>query len=104
VDAPETVTEAVSLLKSQGYDLEFDLVDGHFSHEAACVSCRVDEAVVEKLYRFEGPSDPGDEMVVIGLLDPATGRRGVLATAFGPAADPQVIDHITGLANRFPDR
>ena len=104
MDAPETVTEALSLLKSQGYELEFQLVDGKFSHEEACVSCRADEAVVEKLYRFEGESDPGDEMVVLGLVDPATGKRGVLASAFGLAADPEVIQHITGLAARFPGR
>ena len=104
MDAPETVTEALTLLKSQGYELEFQLVDGRFSHEEACVSCRADEAVVEKLYRFEGPSDPGDEMVVVGLLDPGTGKRGVLASAFGLAADPVVVEHITGLASRFPGR
>ncbi|MEZ5137410.1 MAG: hypothetical protein R2711_01060 [Acidimicrobiales bacterium] len=44
--------------------------------------------MVEKLYRFEGPSDPGDEMVVFGLRDPISDRRGVLATGYGPAADP----------------
>lgn len=104
MDAPETVTEALALLKSQGYELEFQLVDGVFTHDDACVSCRVQEAVVEKLYRFEGPSDPGDEMVVIGLRDPATGQRGVLASAFGLAADPDVVEHISGLASRFPGR
>lgn len=48
-----------------------------------------------------GPSDPGDEMVVFGLLDPISGRRGVLASGFGPAADPDLLDHLTGLATRF---
>lgn len=98
------MTEALTLLKSQGYELEFQLIDGKFSHEEACVSCSTSEAVVEKLYRFEGPSDPGDEMVVVGLLDPATGKRGVLASAFGLAADPEVVEHIIGLSQRFPGR
>jgi Mn-dependent DtxR family transcriptional regulator len=104
VYSPDTVTEAISHLRSEGYLLDFLLVDGELRHEEACVSCRADEAVVEKLYRFEGPSDPGDEMIVLGLRDPATGQLGVLASAFGHAADPEVIEHITGLATRFPGR
>ena len=43
-------------------------------------------------------------MIVLGLRDPATGQLGVLASAFGLAADPEVIEHITGLATRFPGR
>ena len=45
---------------------------------------------------------PGDEMVVFGLRDPETGRRGVLASAFGLAADPELLEHLTGLSKRFP--
>ena len=52
------------------------------------------------MYRFEGPSDPGDEMIVFGLHDPATGIRGTLASAFGPSADPALADHLTDLARR----
>jgi hypothetical protein len=43
-------------------------------------------------------------MVVFGLLDPLSGRRGVLASGFGPSADPEVLDHLTGLATRFSNR
>jgi hypothetical protein len=28
----------------------------------------------------------------------------VLASGFGPAADPEVLDHLTGLASRFSNR
>ena len=104
MDAPETVVDAVRLLKEQGYDIEFQLVDGHLECDADDRRCPTGDAVVEQLFRFEGPSDPGDEMVVLGLRDPGTGRRGVLASGFGPAADPEVLDHLTGLATRFDNR
>ena len=32
--------------------------------------------------------------IVFGLYDPATDTRGALASAFGPSADPEVLDHL----------
>lgn len=100
--SPETVTDALTLLKAEGYSVEFRLADGHLIADGdAARACPCGDVVVERLYRFEGPSDPGDEMVVFGLRDPATGQRGVLASGFGPAADPDVMDHLAGMARRF---
>jgi hypothetical protein len=100
MDSPDTVTEALALLRAEGYDHEFQLVDGHLTCGPANVSCSIADATVDRLYRFEGPSDPGDEMIVFGLSDPATGTRGVLASAFGPSADPELLDHLVGLSQR----
>lgn len=99
--APETVVEALALLRSEGYEVEFQLVDGALHCDQHDDRCPATDALVERVYRFEGLSDPGDEMIVFGLLDPVSGRRGVLASGFGPAADPELLDHITGLASRF---
>ena len=101
MDAPDTVVDAIARLRAQGYETEYRLDDGHLSGRDGDRLCRADEAVVEKLYRFEGPSDPGDEMVVFALKDPSTGRLGYLASGFGAAADPEVLEHLTGLAARF---
>jgi len=99
--APNTVTDALDILHGLGYTADFEL-DGDELHSArGDASCRVDEAVVEHLFRFEGPSDPGDEMIVFGLRDPVTGVRGTLATAFGHAADPELGRHLTDLSRRF---
>lgn len=100
MEAPETVVDAMRLLRSEGYDLEYQLVDGALQCDLA-QPCAVGDAVVERLFRFEGPSDPGDEMIVFGLWDPVAERRGVLASAFGAAADPDVLEHLVGLASRF---
>lgn len=101
MDAPDTVVEALRLLRDEGYDTEYQLIDGHLRCDVDDRLCPAADAVVERLFRFEGASDPGDEMVVFGLRDPASGRRGVLASGFGPAADPELLDHIVGLASRF---
>lgn len=100
MDFPDTVTEALAMLRAEGYDHEFELVDGQLRCGSADVSCSVGDATVDRLFRFEGLSDPGDQMIVFGLSDPGTGTRGVLASAFGPSADPELLDHLVGLSQR----
>ena|SRR4249920_1776282 len=99
--SPVTVTEAVEMLRALGYAAEFELVDGLLRSDGGNSTCTVDEVIVERLYRFEGPSDPGDEMIVFGLRDPASGARGTLAAAFGASADPELFKHLSGMRKRF---
>ena len=95
------MTEALQLLRTLGYSADFELDGDELRSTAGDAPCPVNEAVVEHLYRFEGPSDPGDEMIVFGLRDPVTGVRGTLATAFGPAANPELARHLADLRTRF---
>ena len=87
--------------RRSGYTADFELIDGVLNAGPDCPPCDVGRAVVDRLYRFEGPSDPGDEMIVFAVHDPETGVRGTLAAAFGPAADPELREHLTGLRSRF---
>lgn len=99
MDAPDTVTEASQLLEAEGYDHSVFIRDGvlHFSgHDEPCP---IERAVIERTFRFEGDSDPGDEMVVFGVVDSGTGMRGVLASAFGSSADPDVLEQLTAMAS-----
>ena len=52
------------------------------------------------MYRFEGDSDPGDEMVVFGVHDTTNDVRGTLVSAFGLAADPENLGHLVYLASK----
>ena len=99
--APDTVTDAIELLRTQGYDADFELVDGQLCIAGRGALCSASRAEVERLYRFEGPSDPGDLMIVFGLHDPVSGVRGTLASAYGPVADPELYEHLTDLSSRF---
>lgn len=96
-DGPSTVTEALAALHLEGYSVDYQLVDGSLRAEGGNAVCPIESAVVEHFYRFEGPSDPGDQMIVLAVLDPHSGSRGTLAVAYGPAADPELYDHLSGL-------
>ncbi len=99
---PDTVTDALTQLAAEGYTADYQL-QGHVLRTSSvgpeAGACPVTEAVVERMYRFEGPSDPGDEMVVFGIRDPRSGVRGSLVSAFGMDADPEVLDQLTYLAS-----
>jgi hypothetical protein len=91
-DAPDTVTEAVELLQADGYTAEFTLS----GLSNTCASCgdvhELTHGVIERQFRFEGVSDPGDEAIVLGVRCPMCDIRGVIVSAFGPDADPALAD------------
>jgi hypothetical protein len=89
------VSEAIDRLIELGYNPQFDVVD----HAHRRPECRVDDGrlrlVVRRRYRYEGPSDPGDEAVVVGVECAVCGAKGMVVSAFGPDAD----DELIGLAH-----
>lgn len=98
-DAPETVTEALALLAGEGFTADFDLL--HTS--AICAQCEtghdLTHVVIERQYRFEGMSDPDDEAIVLALRCPSCGAKGVIVSAFGPNADPELFAILANLPN-----
>jgi hypothetical protein len=90
--APDTSTEALQILERDGYTASFTVRDGR----VGCGICGDDHeatsAIVERIYRFEGMSNPGDEEIVFGLHCPVCDARGTLVSAYGPSADPEELD------------
>lgn len=87
-----TVSEAIEQLRRDGY-----LADAYFDDgRVACGTCRTHHApsafVVRVVYRFEGASDPDDEAIVLGVECPSCATRAVITSAYGPQADPAIVD------------
>lgn len=78
--------EAVNGLRSRGYDYDF-----HF--EDACLHCSKigesftpDDLKITEYYRFEGMSDPEDNVVVYAI-ESNNGHKGVIIDAYGAYSD-----------------
>lgn len=100
-DAPATVLDAVRALDAEGFGASFS-VGATGLHCGACGADHItDRAEVVRVYRFEGPSDPDEEAVVYGLRCPICGKGGTLVSAFGPGADPALVDYLVMLDQRF---
>ena len=86
----DTVTEAISELAKRGYVTDFELMT-----EKECLVCHQsslcltpEEFVIDEFHRFEGDSDPGDEMIVYAISSTIHGMKGIVVNAFGIYADP----------------
>lgn len=85
----DTVTEAVNDLEKRGYTTNFSLWP-----ETECMVCRETslslspgEFEIDELYRFEGMTDPGDEMIVMAISSKEHMVKGVVVNAFGMYSD-----------------
>jgi hypothetical protein len=98
--APETVTEAVAFLESEGYTEDITIKRAGLHCGASPEPQGVDDVIVDYTFRFEGPSDPADEAIVLGIRCPSVGIKGLLVSAFGPDTDPEHIDILVRLSRR----
>ena len=86
---PDTVTEAVVFLAERGYVDDYRLgAEGVVDTETRATH-PLGTVTVDFEFRFEGPSDPGDEAIVLGLHCTEWDRKGVVVSAYGPDADPE---------------
>jgi hypothetical protein len=99
-DAPDTVTDAVNLLTAEGYTANFGVRD----RQLQCGACGVLQdptlATIERIFRFEGASDPDDEAIVLGVTCPNCDLKGVIVAGYGPSADPDEVAVITSMVDR----
>lgn len=85
----DTVTEAVNDLQQKGYTTNFSLLA-----EKECLVCKQtslqlspSEFQIDEIYRFEGNTDPGDEMIVMAISSPKHLVKGVVVNGFGAHQD-----------------
>lgn len=85
----DTVTEAMTDLKKLGYTIDFSIVA-----DKECLICHVTDKVlspddfeIDDFYRFEGNTDPGDEMIVYAISSKNHNLKGVVVNAYGIYAD-----------------
>ena len=83
----ETVTEAIAGLSERGYKVNFNLSKEYLSCAEHGINLKADEFNIDETYRFEGDTDPGDEMIVYAVSSDSRGVKGVLVNAYGPYAD-----------------
>lgn len=85
----DTVSEAVRELQKQGYTLDFSLLA-----DKECLICKKtavelspDDFDIDQIHRFEGDTDPGDEMIVYAISSVSKNVKGIVVNAFGTYAD-----------------
>lgn len=100
MESMDTATQIIARLKQDGYaeDLHMDEL-GLIQSPTAEFSPT--EAVVDRIERVEGMSNPGDETMILALSGPAE-TRGVLVLPFGPDLSGPRADAVRALASARP--
>ncbi|SFE71868.1 phosphoribosylpyrophosphate synthetase [Thermoflexibacter ruber] len=92
-----TLVEILDQLRKEGYTEDFNL-------KKDCLECINgqyqifhDEFQVDKIFRFEGDSNPSDEAILYAISSEKYKLKGVLVNAFGVYAEPLTNEMITKL-------
>ncbi len=93
----DNLLQAIEALRTQGYTEDFNL-------KANCLDCR-DATIqlhpydfdIDKVFRFYGPSDPGDESILYAISSDKFDLKGVLVNGYGVSSDPLTQDMVNKL-------
>lgn len=82
-----TLSEITNKLTEEGYELDFNVTENTTDGPGKYLQAHPDEFVIDKIYRFEGFSDPEDEAVVYAISSTVKEMKGVLINGYGAYAD-----------------
>ena len=78
-----TLTETINGLKKEGYTVDFNIHDEHLVYHQADRILSRDDFEIDKVYRFEGETNPGDQSMVYAISSPKFGTKGLLVNSYG---------------------
>ncbi len=96
----DSVSDALRQLADAGYRGDFSGREGSVRCNQCADHHLTSAAVVDHVYRYEGPSDPDEEAIVLALRCPECGTLGTLVSGYGPSTDPDDIELIRSLVDR----
>lgn len=95
-----TLSEVLNQLKERGYTTDFNLGDNCLICHGNSLRLHPDEFVVDKHYRFEGETDPGDEAIVYAISSLKGNVKGTLVNGYGIYSESLTDDMVKALRTR----
>lgn len=83
-----TVTEALAWLEARGYNYDFNLDSDCITYNGGQKRLDPEDFNIDKVLRFEGMTDPGDESIIYAISSESHHVKGILVNAFGVYSDP----------------
>ena len=95
----DTVSEAVNDLAKRGYTVDLSLCAERnvLRNEDQAVELSPEKFRIDEIHRFEGITDPGDEMIVFAISSLDNKIKGTVVNGFGAYASPgssALVDHL----------
>lgn len=99
----DTVSQATNELIKRGYTTDFSI-----QANKDCIVCNhtklalsEKEFKIDEIYRFEGETDPGDEMIVYAISSELHSVKGIIVNAYGVYADTNTSNIIKNLSKHL---
>lgn len=93
-----TLTETLTTLRTEGYTEDFNLTQHCLTCRAGQYQVFADEFVVDKFYRFDHNTDPGDQAILYAISSEKHALKGVLVNAYGIYSEPLADEMANKLA------
>ncbi|MFD1631509.1 phosphoribosylpyrophosphate synthetase [Pseudopedobacter beijingensis] len=97
-----TLSEVLNKLKNEGYTVDFNLSENCLVCAGNSLKINPDEFVVDRHFRFEGNTDPGDEAIVYAISSAKNNIKGVLVNAYGIYSDDMTDEMVKALSKKNP--
>ncbi len=97
MESYDTLTEALTALREQGYTQDYNLKHDHLHCQPDDVKLHPADFDIVDVYRFEGMTDPGDSTVLYAI-EAKNGNKGTLVDAYGVYSDaisPEMAEKLT---------
>ncbi|MGV3686814.1 MAG: cupin domain-containing protein [Daejeonella sp.] len=95
-----TLSEVLNQLKERGYTTDFNVGDNCLICHGNSLELHPDEFVVDRHYRFEGSTDPGDQAIFYAISSLKNDVKGVLVNGYGVYSDPMTDEMVNALRTR----
>ncbi|MDZ4845999.1 MAG: phosphoribosylpyrophosphate synthetase [Chitinophagales bacterium] len=83
----ETLTETIEALRKKGYIEDFNLKENCLECSQGKFKLFHSQFQIDSFYRFEGMTDPSDEMILYAISSPELNLKGTLVNAYGIYSD-----------------
>ena len=90
----DTAAMAINELERQGFTIDFNLEENTLTGPSS--RYQIDQFHIADIYRYEGNSDPADEVIVYAISS-VNGEKGIYVAAYGTAPDGQGAEIIANL-------
>ncbi|MCB0726320.1 MAG: phosphoribosylpyrophosphate synthetase [Ignavibacteriae bacterium] len=81
-----TLSQMIPKLREMGYTNDFEMIEGGMLAKQTNEAFQPDELIIERVFRFEGNSNPDDEAVLYGVRA-SNGIKGIIIDAYGADDD-----------------
>jgi len=82
-----TLSETINGLKKEGYTIDYNIDQEHLVHQEADMILSPDDFEIDKVFRFEGQTNPDDQSILYAISSPKFGTIGLLVNGYGISSD-----------------